>query len=96
MFQYLHADNAYVCSLHCTIFSYACSEICEKTSIRKEDVVSTLQNMNLIQYYKGQYIICLTREVLDRHAKSMVKRKIRIDPKCIKWIPKDWSKRGKW
>ena len=73
-----------------------CSEICERTSIRKEDVVSTLQHLQLVQYYKGQYIICLNDEVLERHAKSMVKRKVRIDPKCIKWTPKDWSKRGKW
>lgn len=73
-----------------------CSEICEQTSIRKEDVVSTLQHLNLVQYYKGQYIICLTPEVLERHARSMSKRKVRIDPKCIKWTPKDWSKRGKW
>lgn len=72
------------------------SEMCEVTSIRKEDVVSTLQNLQLIQYYRGQYIICLTAEILDGHYKSMSKRKTRIDPKCIKWIPKDWSKRGKW
>ena len=72
------------------------NEICEATSIRKEDVVSTLQNMNLVQYYKGQYIICLTEEVLERHTRSMNKRKVRIDAKCIKWTPKDWSKRGKW
>ncbi|XP_064403731.1 histone acetyltransferase KAT5-like [Halichondria panicea] len=76
--------------------SMTINEISEKTSIRKEDVVSTLQNMNLVQYYKGQYIICLTKEVLDRHSRSMVKRKIRIDSQCIKWNPKDWSKRGKW
>lgn len=72
------------------------NEICERTSIRKEDVISTLQYLQLVQYYKGQYIICLTKEVLDRHARSMAKRKLRIDPKCIKWTPKDWSKRGKW
>jgi len=72
------------------------NEICEQTSIRKEDVVSTLQHLNLVQYYKGQYIICLTPEVLERHARSMSKRKVRVDPKCIKWTPKDWSKRGKW
>ena len=70
--------------------------MCEVTSIRKEDVVSTLQNLQLIQYYRGQYIVCLTPEILDGHYKSMSKRKTRIDPKCIKWIPKDWSKRGKW
>lgn len=72
------------------------SEICERTSIRKEDAVSTLQYLQLVQYHKGQYIICMTKETLDRHGKSMAKRKLRIDPKCIKWTPKDWSKRGKW
>ena len=72
------------------------SEICEQTSIRKEDVVSTLQYLNLVHYYKGQYVICLSPDVLERHEHSMVKRKIRIEAKCIKWTPKDWSKRGKW
>lgn len=66
------------------------------TSIRKEDVISTLQHLNLLQYYKGQYVICITKDILDSHAKSMKKRKIRIDPKCLHWQPKDWAKRGKW
>ncbi|XP_065661680.1 histone acetyltransferase KAT5 isoform X4 [Hydra vulgaris] len=71
------------------------NEICEMTSIRKEDVISTLQHLNLLQYYKGQYVICITKDVLESHMKSMKKRKIRIDPKCLHWQPKDWSKRGK-
>ena len=37
------------------------NEICELTSIKKEDVISTLQNLNLINYYKGQYIITLNK-----------------------------------
>lgn len=37
------------------------NEICELTSIKKEDVISTLQNLNLINYYKGQYIVTLNR-----------------------------------
>ncbi len=28
------------------------NDICEQTSIKKEDVISTLQSMNLINYYK--------------------------------------------
>lgn len=72
------------------------SDLCEKTSIRKDDVTSTLQYHNLIHYYKGQYIISLSNEILDYHARSMAKRKTRIDPKCIQWVPKDWSRRGKW
>jgi histone acetyltransferase HTATIP len=37
------------------------NEICEQTSIKKEDVISTLQKLNLINYYKGQYILTLNK-----------------------------------
>lgn len=72
------------------------SEICEMTSIKKEDVVSTLQILNLINYYKGQYIISINKDIITTHIESFQKRKIRIDPKCLHWTPKDWSKRAKW
>uniref|UniRef100_A0A1B6E5G0 histone acetyltransferase n=1 Tax=Clastoptera arizonana TaxID=38151 RepID=A0A1B6E5G0_9HEMI len=72
------------------------NEICELTSIKKEDVISTLQNLNLINYYKGQYIITINIETLTSHVTAMAKRSIRIDPKCLHWTPKDWSKRAKW
>jgi histone acetyltransferase HTATIP len=72
------------------------SEICELTSIRKEDVVSTLQHLGLIHYYKGQYILSLNNEVLEGHKRAIAKRKIRIDSNYLHWTPKDWAKRGKW
>ncbi|XP_037934290.1 histone acetyltransferase Tip60-like [Teleopsis dalmanni] len=72
------------------------NDICECTSIKKEDVISTLQNLNLINYYKGQYIVCIGRDIIDQHKKAMENRKIRIDSKCLHWTPKDWSKRSKW
>ncbi|XP_063230339.1 histone acetyltransferase Tip60 isoform X2 [Bacillus rossius redtenbacheri] len=72
------------------------NEICEQTSIKKEDVISTLQNLNLINYYKGQYIITLNHELITSHSRAMEKRATRIDPKCLHWTPKDWSKRAKW
>ena len=72
------------------------SEITEMTSIKKEDVISTLQHLNVINYYKGQFILTITKEAIDSHNKSMSKRKVRIDSKCMHWQPKDWGKRGKW
>jgi len=72
------------------------NEICEITSIKKEDVVSTLQHMNLIQYYKGQYIIVLNEDLIKKAKKGMERRTMRIDSKHLHWTPKDWSKRGKW
>ncbi|XP_017045921.1 histone acetyltransferase Tip60 [Drosophila ficusphila] len=71
------------------------NDICECTSIKKEDVISTLQNLNLINYYKGQYIVCINRDTIEQHRRAMDKRKIRIDSKCLHWTAKDWSKRSK-
>ena len=70
------------------------NEVCEQTSIKKEDVISTLQSMNLINYYKGQYILCLQKDLLDKHTKELAKRSIRIDSRALHWTPKDWSKRS--
>ncbi|XP_043477376.1 histone acetyltransferase Tip60 [Leptopilina heterotoma] len=72
------------------------NEISELTSIKKEDVISTLQNLSLINYYKGQYIVTLNRETIEQHTIAMDKRQIKIDPKCLHWTPKDWSIRAKW
>ena len=72
------------------------NELCEATSIKKDDVVSTLQNLNLINYYKGQYILTLNKELIDKHMKEIAKRDVAIDPKALHWSPKDWSKRAKW
>ncbi|ROT85943.1 putative histone acetyltransferase Tip60 isoform X1 [Penaeus vannamei] len=72
------------------------NEICEQTSIKKEDVISTLTNLELINYYRGQYILTLNKELVENHKKVMEKRKIRIDSKFLHWTPKDWAKRGKW
>ena len=72
------------------------SELCEVTSVRKEDVISTLHHLNAIHYYKGQYVLHVSKEVLEGHQRSMEKRKVRIDSKHLHWTPKDWAKRGKW
>jgi len=71
------------------------NDICELTSIKKEDVISTLQSMNLINYYKGQYIICLQKDLMDKYQKEQNRRQLRIDSRCLHWTPKDWSKRSK-
>uniref|UniRef100_A0A3B5AJE0 Histone acetyltransferase KAT5 n=1 Tax=Stegastes partitus TaxID=144197 RepID=A0A3B5AJE0_9TELE len=72
------------------------NEISEITSVKKEDVISTLQYLNLINYYKGQYILTLSEDIVEGHERAMQKRHLRIDPKCLHFTPKDWSKRGKW
>ncbi|CAG7837840.1 unnamed protein product [Allacma fusca] len=70
------------------------NEICEMTSMKKDDVISTLQNLNVISYYKGGFVIVLTKEMLKNYEKASTA--VKIDPKALHWTPKDWSKRAKW
>lgn len=72
------------------------SELSEKTSIKKEDIISTIQYLNLFNYYKGQYIIIINQDALQMYKLAAKKKKLRIIGSEINWTPKDWSKRGKW
>ena len=64
--------------------------------MKKDDVISTLQTLNLINYYRGQYVLTLNDDLKSRHAKEIAKRRLKIDANNIHWTPKDWSKRSKW
>lgn len=72
------------------------AELAEATSIMPDDIQTTFQMLNIIKYYKGQNCICLTPEIIENHDLATAKRTIRIDPKCIRFNPIDWSKRGSW
>lgn len=69
------------------------NEICELTCIKKEDIISTLQHLNMITYYKGKYIIIITKELMETHTKNMPKKMQHIDARCLRWQPRDWTKR---
>ncbi|KAI8014219.1 Histone acetyltransferase of the MYST family 1 [Camellia lanceoleosa] len=45
-------------------------ELSDMTAIKAEDILSTLQGLELIQYRKGQHVICADPKVLDRHLKA--------------------------
>eukprot|EP00051_Salpingoeca_urceolata_P000765 m.35944 g.35944 ORF g.35944 m.35944 type:complete len:451 (+) comp10970_c0_seq1:132-1484(+) len=72
------------------------NEMAEITSIKAEDITLTLQHANLLKYYKGSNCLVLTPETLELHDKQMAKRKVRIDPACLRFTPVDWAKRGTW
>uniref|UniRef100_A0A914C352 histone acetyltransferase n=1 Tax=Acrobeloides nanus TaxID=290746 RepID=A0A914C352_9BILA len=67
-------------------------DICDMTSIRREDVISTLQLHDMYNYYRGEHVITLTNEMIAAHEKAVAKRPIRIDPSYLRYTPKDWSK----
>ncbi|EGG24338.1 HAM group protein [Cavenderia fasciculata] len=69
------------------LVSLSITDISNMTSIRTEDIISTLQSLNLIRYWKGQHIISATPKAIEEHLKAYSKQSTRIEPKCIHWAP---------
>jgi len=59
------------------------------TSITQGDIISTLQSLNLVKYWKGQHVICVTPKLIEEHLKSSEYKKPRltVDITALKWTP---------
>jgi histone acetyltransferase MYST1 len=59
------------------------------TSIAQTDIVSTLQSLNMVKYWKGQHVICVTPKLVEEHLKTSQwkKPKLTVDVSCIRWSP---------
>lgn len=70
-------------------------DISLNTSIKREDVVSTLQQLDLYKYYKGSYIIVISEDKRQAYEKRIEasKRKLRINPAALQWRPKEYGKK---
>ena len=64
-------------------------ELSSITSITQTDIISTLQSLNLVKYWKGQHVICVTPKLIEEHLKSTEYKKPRllVDTNLIKWTP---------
>ena len=62
-------------------------ELSHMTAMTTTDVLHTLQNLNLLKYYRGQHIICLTDGVLEQNEKQAKKRIRYIVPEKLIWSP---------
>ncbi|KAJ0254520.1 Glycoside hydrolase family 3 C-terminal domain-containing protein [Hirschfeldia incana] len=60
--------------LHLGSFKYSLNELSDMTAIKPEDILSTLQSLELIQYLKGQHVICADLKVLDQRLKAAGRR----------------------
>ncbi|CAG0913884.1 unnamed protein product [Notodromas monacha] len=69
------------------------NDLSEMTAMKKEDVISTLQYLNILHYDKGQHVIVLNPEIVQAHQKSLSKRCLRIDSMALHWSPREASKK---
>lgn len=69
-------------------------DISQMTAIKTEDIVSTLQSLNLIKYWKGQHIISVTPKVIEEHLRQNAKQTVKIEPTKIHWTPLPPTRKG--
>lgn len=65
------------------------------TSITQTDIISTLQSMNMVKYWKGQHVICVTPKNVEQLVSSEQYKRPRfiLDANAIKWTPKKYNPR---
>ncbi|KAI9836617.1 MAG: Histone acetyltransferase [Sarea resinae] len=65
------------------------------SAMSTNDVLHTLQNLNMLRYSKGQHVIVLTNAIIEQKEKQREKEKLRgkrhIDPERLQWKPPVFS-----
>ncbi|XP_062368365.1 histone acetyltransferase KAT8 isoform X4 [Cinclus cinclus] len=64
-------------------------DLSQMTSITQTDIISTLQSLNMVKYWKGQHVICVTPKLVEEHLKSAQYKRppITVDSVCLRWAP---------
>lgn len=59
------------------------------TSITQNDIITTLQSLNMVKYWKGQHVICVTPKLVEEHLKSenLKRPRLLVDVSCLKYCP---------
>ena len=65
-------------------------DVSQQTGINAYDIVSTLQSMGMLKYWKGKHLVLTKKDILDEFRAKLKKKKNPklIDPKCLHWTPK--------
>lgn len=79
------------------LHKYKDSEICikdvsQETAINANDIVSTLQALGMLKYWKGKHLVLKRQDLIDEYLEKQAKRPVdfssrAIDPACLKWTP---------
>ncbi|XP_065715608.1 histone acetyltransferase KAT8 [Patagioenas fasciata] len=64
-------------------------DLSQMTSITQSDIISTLQSLNMVKYWKGQHVICVTPKLVEEHLRSAQYKRppITVDSICLRWAP---------
>lgn len=67
--------------------SVSIKELSEMTAIKTDDIISVLNYLQLIQYQKGQHVICAVPKLIDKYLAEAGSEGVRVDPEKLYWTP---------
>jgi histone acetyltransferase MYST2 len=69
-------------------------DLSQETAINAYDIVSTLQELGMLKYWKGRHLVLKKKDILDDFKQKMKKKKNYrvIDPNSLHWTPPSQSK----
>eukprot|EP00045_Choanoeca_perplexa_P007206 m.63757 g.63757 ORF g.63757 m.63757 type:complete len:533 (+) comp13977_c0_seq5:109-1707(+) len=69
--------------------SFNVDDLSKATFIAPEDIIDTMQILNLVKYWKGAKLICITPRLLDEvFATGKFKApRLPVDERCLRWNP---------
>ena len=62
-------------------------DLANRTAIQTEDIIATLQSLNLIKFWKGQHVIAVSPKIVEEHLRQNARRSLRCDPSLLTWQP---------
>jgi histone acetyltransferase MYST1 len=62
-------------------------DLTKLTKITNDDIIKTLQYLNMIQYQKGQHVICAAPHIIESHLKNCGSEGYPVNPAKIVWSP---------
>ena len=62
-------------------------DLANRTAIQTEDIIATLQSLNLIKFWKGQHVISVSAKIVDEHLRANARRSLRCSPSLLTWQP---------
>ena len=62
------------------------------TAIKVEDIISTLQSLGMIKFWRGQHVVSVTAKVIEDHLASSKSAANFAKSDCVRWAPKSVPK----
>ncbi|KAM3576661.1 hypothetical protein VYU27_001464 [Nannochloropsis oceanica] len=64
--------------------SASIKDLSQRSGIKVEDIISTLQCLNMIKHFKGQHVIVVNKHEVKAHLEGMKKMRL-AKPDCLSW-----------